>query len=66
MAFIYEFAPMEEWEKEYLKRSSLDEVEVGVNYAMIFLQMQVCGGIKLAHYRLFYFKVSLGIKKSFR
>ncbi|KAA3645206.1 MAG: hypothetical protein DWP98_11890 [Bacteroidetes bacterium] len=31
----YEFAPMEEWEKEYPKTLSLDEVEVGVNYAII-------------------------------
>ena len=32
---FYEFAPMEEWNKEYPKTLSLEEVEVGVNYALI-------------------------------
>ncbi len=31
----YEFAPMDEWDKTYPKTLSLDEIGVGVNYALI-------------------------------
>ncbi len=32
---FYEFLPMEEWEKPYPKALTLDEVEVGENYALV-------------------------------